>query len=215
MSSSITTKVLLCGRNCLRRTKRVRNTQTRALASLNQQSQQTQDSSYRDGAAAVMAAAVASGALYSMSNMESACDTKTVTTISLPPMPTTTEPRRHMSVRDPKNVMLHRMRSLAGRGLNNKYNVDWNTVIGEGAYGSVYPARLACTGEKVSRFPHSPSVIFETRGALLDSKCSDFATRDSSTVRSTEIKIPLRFAVLKSRTVLNRGAQKPCSTPSL
>lgn len=33
-------------------------------------------------------------------------------------------------VRQPRNVMLHRMRSAAGRGLNDKYNVDWTTVLG-------------------------------------------------------------------------------------
>lgn len=51
------------------------------------------------------------------------------------------EPRR--------NIMLHRMRSLRGRHLDDKYNVDWKTVLGEGAYGSVHPARLATTGQKV------------------------------------------------------------------
>lgn len=50
---------------------------------------------------------------------------------------------------EPRNVMLHRMRSMRGRGLNEKYNVDWKQVLGEGAYGSVHPARLAATGEKV------------------------------------------------------------------
>lgn len=35
--------------------------------------------------------------------------------------------------------------------MTDKYNVDWDTVIGEGAYGSVHPARLALTGEKVGR----------------------------------------------------------------
>ena len=33
-------------------------------------------------------------------------------------------------VRQPRNVMLHRMRSAAGRGLNDKYKVDWKTVLG-------------------------------------------------------------------------------------
>jgi serine/threonine protein kinase len=46
--------------------------------------------------------------------------------------------------------MIHRMRSLRGRSLRDKYNVDWNTTLGEGAYGSVHPARLAVTGEKVA-----------------------------------------------------------------
>ena len=53
-------------------------------------------------------------------------------------------------IHQPRNVMISRMRSVAGRGLHDKYNVDWKTVLGEGAYGSVHPARLALTGEKVS-----------------------------------------------------------------
>ena len=47
------------------------------------------------------------------------------------------------------NVMLHSRRSLRARTLDDKYNVDWDVVIGEGAYGSVHPGRLAATGEKV------------------------------------------------------------------
>jgi serine/threonine protein kinase len=46
--------------------------------------------------------------------------------------------------------MLHRMRSLRGRSLTTKYDIDWKTVLGEGAYGTVHPARLAATGEKVA-----------------------------------------------------------------
>jgi hypothetical protein len=38
---------------------------------------------------------------------------------------------------------------VSGRGLNEKYKVDWNIVLGEGAFGAVHPARLALTGEKV------------------------------------------------------------------
>jgi hypothetical protein len=65
------------------------------------------------------------------------------------------EPRRASSSavknsrRHSLNVMLTRMRSVTGRGLHEKYKVDWNTVLGEGAFGSVHPARLALTGEKV------------------------------------------------------------------
>ena len=44
-----------------------------------------------------------------------------------------------------RNVM-----TRGDRGLNEKYKVDWKTVLGEGAYGSVHPARLAVTGEKVA-----------------------------------------------------------------
>ena len=54
------------------------------------------------------------------------------------------------TIKQPRNVMLHRMRSLRARNLNDKYRVDWDKVLGEGAYGSVHPARLAATGEKVS-----------------------------------------------------------------
>jgi serine/threonine protein kinase len=64
---------------------------------------------------------------------------------------TSCEPRRINSVDlQPRNVMLHRMRSVKGRGLNDKYKVDWDIVLGEGAYGYVHPARLAVTGEKVA-----------------------------------------------------------------
>ena len=63
--------------------------------------------------------------------------------------PLTTEADSRQPMHQPRNVMLHRMRSAAGRGLNDKYKVDWKTVLGEGAYGSVHPARIASTGEKV------------------------------------------------------------------
>ena len=49
-----------------------------------------------------------------------------------------------------RNVMMHRMRSLRARDLSEKYRVDWRTVLGEGAYGSVHPARHSATGEKVA-----------------------------------------------------------------
>ena len=55
-----------------------------------------------------------------------------------------------VSPSSPRNVMLKSMRSLRGRSLNAKYIVDWQTVLGEGAYGSVHPARLRATGEKVA-----------------------------------------------------------------
>ena len=75
------------------------------------------------------------------------------------PTTTTAEPRKYMTNRSPgilqnqpRNVMpLHRMTSTAGRGLKDKYKVDWKTVLGEGAYGSVHPARVAKTGEKVRK----------------------------------------------------------------
>jgi len=50
----------------------------------------------------------------------------------------------------PRNVTAQRMRSIRARNLDDKYRVDWKTVLGEGAYGSVHPARVANTGEKVA-----------------------------------------------------------------
>lgn len=55
---------------------------------------------------------------------------------------------RHLPT-TPRNINLKKMRSLRGRALEDKYAVDWKTVLGEGAYGSVHPARLRSTGEKV------------------------------------------------------------------
>ena len=72
----------------------------------------------------------------------------------------------------PRNVMISRMRSIKGRGLHEKYNVDWNVVLGEGAYGSVHPARLALTGEKVAlkkiskRYTNSSDFFSETDALL-------------------------------------------------
>jgi hypothetical protein len=75
-------------------------------------------------------------------------------TTSMEPLQRTTAAAKNKlspsQIHQPRNVMISRMRSVAGRGLHEKYNVDWKTVLGEGAYGSVHPARLALTGEKVS-----------------------------------------------------------------
>jgi serine/threonine protein kinase len=66
----------------------------------------------------------------------------------------TTKLSTHMtsssSSSSPRNVMIQNRRSLRGRSLHAKYRVDWNTVLGEGAYGTVYPGRLRATGEKVA-----------------------------------------------------------------
>ena len=64
-----------------------------------------------------------------------------------PPRPVS---RREFKPTDqPRNVMLHRMRSVRARNLQEKYDIAWKTKLGEGAYGSVYPGRLSATGEKV------------------------------------------------------------------
>lgn len=64
------------------------------------------------------------------------------------PLSTACEPIRTPS--KPRNAMITSRKSLRGRGLYDKYKVDWDTVLGEGAYGTVHPARLAATGEKVN-----------------------------------------------------------------
>ena len=72
----------------------------------------------------------------------------------------------------PKNVMLSRLRSLRGRSLSDKYTVNWKQVLGEGAYGSVHPARLKATGEKVAlkkitkRYTDTSSFCRETDALL-------------------------------------------------
>jgi len=64
--------------------------------------------------------------------------------------PITATKSEDISKAPPRNVTAHRMRSLRARNLDDKYKVDWKTVLGEGAYGSVHPARVANTGEKVA-----------------------------------------------------------------
>lgn len=49
----------------------------------------------------------------------------------------------------PRSAPIHHMHSARTRNMREKYNIDWKTVLGEGAYGSVHPARLAGTSEKV------------------------------------------------------------------
>lgn len=49
-----------------------------------------------------------------------------------------------------KNIMLHRLRSVRARDMIDKYEILWDRVLGEGAYGSVHPAYDINTGEKVA-----------------------------------------------------------------
>lgn len=59
---------------------------------------------------------------------------------------------KKMSPNDkPRNVMLHRLRSIKARSLQDKYDINWDVVLGEGAYGAVYPGKLRSTGEKVNK----------------------------------------------------------------
>ena len=78
-----------------------------------------------------------------------ATGTATATGAPLGPLLSTAcEPRR--TTTKPRNAMVISRKSMRGRGLYDKYKVDWDTVLGEGAYGTVHPARLAATGEKVT-----------------------------------------------------------------
>jgi Protein kinase domain len=94
----------------------------------------------------------------SMTTMQSRPSVQATTSLFAPSFYDTTSPGATTatstvsvsSQSPPRNVMLHRMRSLKGRSLTAKYLVDWKTVLGEGAYGSVHPARLLATGEKVA-----------------------------------------------------------------
>jgi hypothetical protein len=142
-----------------------------------------QSDSSKDVVAAALASAVAAGALFTIADTkdQSACDT--TASFSLHSITAEAEPRRFMSARQqPRNVMLHRMRSGAGRGLNDKYNVDWNTNLGEGAYGSVHPARLAATGEKVRRKDEVPS------SAIMVANTSSEDNRGAAGMSVTEIR---------------------------
>jgi len=71
-----------------------------------------------------------------------------------------------------KNIMAHPMRSLVGRPLEMKYDVDWRNVLGEGAFGSVHSATLRSTKEKVAlkkinrTFTNSSAFEAETEALL-------------------------------------------------
>ena len=77
------------------------------------------------------------------------CEAATATSTASASSSSSSNANSSSSSPNPRNVMLHRMRSVRGRGLDDKYIVDWKTILGEGAYGSVHPARLRATGEKV------------------------------------------------------------------
>jgi len=76
------------------------------------------------------------------------------------------------STQGPRNVMVHRFRSMGGRNLSDKYKVDWKTCLGEGAYGSVHPAKALSSGEKVAlkkitkRYTDTSSFCRETDALL-------------------------------------------------
>jgi hypothetical protein len=112
-----------------------RTTATRASASFDRSAQCLAAADTWETTAAVLLLAAAAAAV-----------TATTTTTT-----TESEPRRTQTKVPPNagKVNLNRMRSLRGRGLDEKYKVEWEKVLGEGAYGSVHPARLAATGEKV------------------------------------------------------------------
>jgi hypothetical protein len=172
MSSNVAVKVLVRSHRCIRHSRRRPAAKTRAVSSANNFQQPDSTS---DAVAATLVATAAAGVLYCVLNTreDSACETKNAFPFS--PLTARAEPRKFKTqiIHEPKNVMLHRMRSAAGRGLNDKYKVDWKTVLGEGAYGSVHPARLACTREKVSSDMRW-GVVFKLVKRLQFSNCFQF-----------------------------------------
>lgn len=48
-----------------------------------------------------------------------------------------------------RNVMISKHRSSRARCLEDKYTVNWRTVLGEGAYGEVFLAKNRQTGTEV------------------------------------------------------------------
>ncbi len=72
----------------------------------------------------------------------------------------------------PRNVMLQSRRSVMARSLTQKYDPDWDNVLGEGAYGTVHIATNRATGQKCAlkkiskKYTDSDSFRRET-GALL------------------------------------------------
>jgi len=122
------------------------------------------------GALSLATAALLIGSAQQQDAPTASCDAATATAWQ---KTTEIEPKAIRKLtNNPKNVMLHRMRSLRARTMTDKYKVDWDTVIGEGAYGSVHPARLALTGEKVAlkkiskRYTNSTSFKTETDALL-------------------------------------------------
>jgi len=79
--------------------------------------------------------------------------------------------QKKKSDHQPRNVMLHRMRSTRARHLGEKYKVDWNTCLGEGAYAQVFPGKTE-RGEKVAikrilkKYTNSSSFRTETNALL-------------------------------------------------
>ena len=85
---------------------------------------------------------------------------------------TDTMPRGAKPNMPAKNIMLHRLRSVRARDMNDKYVILWEKVLGEGAYGSVHPAYDINTGEKVAlkkiskRFTNNKNFKTETDALL-------------------------------------------------
>jgi hypothetical protein len=148
MNPNLGVKLLARNSGCL--CLRARNNARPYLREISSASKQKKSS---DSEAAIAMAAAAAGCvvIYSLSAMgnESTLSQDPRSSYILPQYKARAEALR-FNQNEARNVMLHRKRSKAGRDLYSKYNVDWKTVLGEGAYGSVYPARLACTGEKVA-----------------------------------------------------------------
>lgn len=88
----------------------------------------TSDSSSMGYALTLASVLMLTGAASSTTQMQKRSKAEDVVDAVASEMPSSIP--KHDPLRQPRNVMLHRMRSAAGRGLNDKYKVDWNTVLG-------------------------------------------------------------------------------------
>jgi len=70
-----------------------------------------------------------------------------------------------------KNVMIRSFRSKLSRNLEDKYLIDWNCALGEGAYGKVYLAKNKTTKEEAALKKidkrYTDTAVFKTETAAL------------------------------------------------
>jgi len=70
-----------------------------------------------------------------------------------------------------KNVMIRSFRSKLSRNLEDKYLIDWNCALGEGAYGKVYLAKNKTTQEEAALKKidkrYTDTAVFKTETAAL------------------------------------------------
>lgn len=124
------------------------------------------------GAVASVISATAAAAIWYDRRFEERIDSPIPLSRSLCESDQGSNTARRSFTQQPRNVNIPRLRSMRGRNLNDKYKVEWDQVMGEGAYGSVHPARVAATGTKVAlkkisrRYTTSSAFRTETEALL-------------------------------------------------